>query len=147
MFSGVFVKIPKDLLCEISELTVNQGDGTEFQEGTILKVDDRALVQVVNYDPDGDEFEEEFFLKNDMDGEGGDEEVDVDQEQELELEQEQELVEMDQEVQFETINASDYTTYVITSEKDVRIETEDVGEVEELEQEPGEIIGEILTEN
>lgn len=93
------MKIPKDLLCEISELTVNQEGDNVYSEGTILKVDDRALVQVVNFDPDGDSFDGELFFKNETEDEG-------------------EQAEADQEVQYETVNVSDYTTYVITSDKE-----------------------------
>lgn len=62
-------------------------------------MDDRALVQVVNLETDGDSFDGELFFKNDTEDEG-------------------ETVELDQEVHYETVNVSDYTTYVITSEKE-----------------------------
>lgn len=75
-------------------------EGEEYPKGTVLKVDDRALVQVVSLEGDGDSYDGELFLRNDTE----DEEV--------------ETVEMDQEVQYETVNVSDYTTYVITSENE-----------------------------
>lgn len=104
----MFVKIPKDLLCEISELTVNQEGETEYPEGTIFKVDDKALVQVVNFDPDGDSFDGELFFRN-------------------ETEDESEQVEGDQEIQYEAVNVSDYTTYVIASDRDEEEEEEGGG--------------------
>ncbi|KAK6627190.1 hypothetical protein RUM43_002969 [Polyplax serrata] len=107
---GVFVKIPKDLLCEISELTVNQEGEAEYPEGTIFKVDDRALVQVVNFDPDADSFDGELFFRNDTEEDEG------------------EQTEIDQEVHYETVNMSDYTTYVIASDKEDDEEGKDMEE-------------------
>lgn len=80
-------------------MTVNQEGETEYPEGTIFKVDDRALVQVVNFDPDGDSFDGELFFRNETEDEG-------------------EQTEADQEVHYETVNMSDYTAYVITSDKE-----------------------------
>lgn len=108
--TGVFVKIPKDLLCEISELTVNQEGEAEYPEGTIFKVDDRALVQVVNFDPDADSFDGELFFRNDTEEDEG------------------EQTEIDQEVHYETVNMSDYTTYVIASDKEDDEEGKDMEE-------------------
>ncbi|KAL0280508.1 UNVERIFIED_CONTAM: hypothetical protein PYX00_001776 [Menopon gallinae] len=102
---GVFVKIPKDLLHEISEFTINQEGDEEYPEGTILKVEDQALVQVVNLDPDADSFDGELFFRHETEEEG-------------------EQGDADQQVQYETVNVADYTTYVITSDKDEKIEGE-----------------------